>query len=728
MPAARSATLSAAVRRIAALWRPHRWAGAGIFLLLVLQTVFTVVLALAVKAVIDDLTGDGGPVRIGPVLVALAAGFAVSSLAELAAGYLSARAGAQILADVRTAAFAHLQRLTIGFHDRSRPGDLLAHFSSDVANLSRGVIKKPLDALQSLAAIVFYLPVMALLDWRLTLAAAVTMPVAASLAHRLVPAPDGALDEEKRRIAAVLDEVDENLRAQAVIRAFGLRRRARERFDGTIGRLRTVSTRAEFGVALVAAASRYAVLFVQLVIVAAGAALALNGTIDAGTLAAFVALLNEFAWETIVIVSDAIPEITKAAAGIRRIDGLLAAGPVEEDAAEPTLLASVTGTLDLAGVAFSYDGAPAGRLDGIDLHIPAGNFVAIVGPSGSGKSTLLSLLPRFHDPTSGTIRLDGVDTRTVALERLRGAMGIVFQDTLLLRRSLRENISIAHPGVPDDELLATVARAGLSDLVGELPMGLDTLLGGDGIHPSGGQRQRIGIARALIRAPRVLLLDEVTAALDPAAEAAINDTIRAVRGERTVIAVTHRLRSITDADLIVVLEGGRIVERGRFDDLLAAGGPFSRMWEKQIGFTVRDDGRFATVTPERLRAIPLFAGLSDEHLTGLADILVSEHYAGDSYVFRQGDPADRFHVIARGVVEVIDAGSGTVIAHLEDGDFFGEMALLDGARRNADVKAVTPTLTLSLGRDGFHDLLAGSPATAESVRAVARTRAAADRD
>ena len=713
------------IRRILVLWAPHRLIGIALIVTMFLQTAFTVVLAIALKIVIDGVIDDQSSIDAGPVILMLLAAFVISASAAVAAGYMSALAGARILADVRTTAFDHLQLLTLGFYARAQVGDLLAHFSSDVAQLSQGVIKQPLAGLKALTALVFYVPVMALLEWRLTALTVVVMPIALYFSGRLAPDADSALDEEKLRIAHVLDEVHESLSAQPAIRAYGIGGRASLRFGGRIDRLLESSTRAEFRVNVLGTIAQFGIAIVQLLIVGLGAWLALNGDLAAGTLAAFVALLTEFTWETTVIGGEVIPEITKAGAGIRRIDDLLASGPVIEVSQSGGSPPLVTEAIRFENVTFGYDDSGEMQLHDLSLTLPAGGYVALVGPSGSGKSTLLSLIIRFYDPQSGVVSIDGTDLRTVARDDLRSGIGVVFQETFLFDATIGENISLANPEASPAEIEQAAAQAGLEELIEGFPEGLNELIGPRGRRLSGGQKQRVGIARALVRQPRLLLLDEMTSALDPSTEAEVNRTLEDVGSDRTIVSVTHRLRSVAAADLIVVLESGVVVETGSFEQLVEAGGLFAGMWEKQSGFTVSGDGRGAHIAPERLQLIPMFADFDQTHLAKLTHQFVSDHHVPDELVFSQGDPADRFYVIARGRVEVVRAtdSGDMVLALLEDGDFFGEMALLDDSPRNASIRVVVPTVTLSLSREDFESLLVDSPRLAESVRAIAASRA-----
>ncbi|MGI9648167.1 MAG: ATP-binding cassette domain-containing protein [Acidimicrobiia bacterium] len=716
--------MRATLRRILSLWRPHRWLALGLALALVLRPLFTVILALSVKLIIDRVVEGGTDNSPAGIVALLLVGYLVSSLASVAAGYLSATTAARILADVRTAAFEHLQRLSVGFHARTDQGDILSRFSSDVAHLQRGVVTSPARALESILALGMFIPVMAALEWRLTVLALVAMPVAVGAARKLTPEPSEALDTEKKLIGGVIEEVHENLAAQPVIRAYGLHRRALERFQARIDALRSGSTTANFRVELLAVGSEFAVSFVQLAIVAVGAVLALNGDLAPGALAAFVALLAEFTWEVTVIGSQVLPEITVAGSGIRRIDELLAAGPVVPEAASPLPAPQIATGIRFNDVSFSYGSNGDLQLDGVTLELPARSRIALVGPSGSGKSTLLNLLLRFYDPGSGEVLVDDIDLRQVDQADYRSQLGVVFQDTFLFSETLRENIRLARPEATDAEVEAAAEEAGLGEVAARLPEGLSTRVGSAGRRLSGGQRQRVGIARAVLRRPQLLLLDEVTSALDPATEAAVIQTLGRLSRDRTVVSVTHRLQAAADADLIVVMNDGRPVEQGSFDQLQASGSHFQEMWEKQDGFAVSADGRAAQITPDRLKAIPLFSEMDEQHLSILADEFAPDHFVAGEDIFQLGEPADRFHVIARGVTEVLQPGESgdEVVAHLEDGDFFGELAFLNDAPRNATVRAVTPTLTLSLDRNEFEALLAPSPGAAEMVRRVAADR------
>jgi ATP-binding cassette subfamily B protein len=712
------------IARILQFWRPHRLLGAGLALMMILRATFGVLLALAIKLVIDtviDPSSDTSAIGVGAILLT---GLVISIGAGLVAANLAARATADIIADVRTQVFNHLQRLPLSYHEAAATGDLIGHFSSDIAQLSSGVIRKPLAGLRAITAMMLYIPVMFLLDARLAVVSIVAVPASVWLVQRFAPASEEALDKEKERIASVLEEVSQNVSAQKILRTYGMTSLSRRRFAERIADLRAAAREAEQRIAYEQAIAEYAVELTKVVIIVVGVGFAFAGTLDAGSFAAFVVILTEFAYQASVLGMDVVPTIKQSEAGIRRIDRLLAVEPEEQPEATAPV-PDMSGDISFRDVGFRYPGSTSAQLTSVSTSLPGSSYIAVVGRNGSGKSSFLDVLLGFYRLDAGAVTIDGTDLNTVDSDSLRRQIGVAFQDTLLLPGTIRENVTMGFEGVDTEAFERAAQGSGLTDVIEGLSNGANTQVGSQGVKLSGGEAQRIAISRALLGDPDILLLDEVASGLDPASEANLLRVIENLRGTRTIVNVTHRLHAARMADTIIVLEEGELVEQGSFHDLLSAGGQFSAMWEQQQGFEVSATGRHARVESGRLRRIPLFESLDDKALADVASTFDSEAFDDGETVFAGGEAGDAFYVIARGVVEILRPGPDGghhVVAVLEDGDFFGEMALLSSERRNASVRSRGVTTLLRLDRDSFDDLLERNSDARSLVKHVAEVR------
>ena len=717
-----------ALGHILQFWKPHKALGLGLVVTMILRAVFSVALALAIKLVIDEVIAPTNDTPIWSIAAFLGVGLLISFGAGMVAARLTASATSRIIADARLTAFRHLQLVPLTFLDGSGDGNLIAHFSSDVAQLSQGVIRKPLLGLRSLTAMMLYIPVMMLLDLRLAMLTIIAVPAAVYVVHRFAPNSAPALDEEKQRIADVLDEVTGNVSAQKLVRSYGLQPSFNRRFGQRIEALRQASRNAEGRIAVEIVISEYAVELTKVAIIVVGAAFAFNGTLDPGSFAAFAAILQEFSYQASVLGMDVMPSIKQSEAGIRRIETLLQT-PTEGTANRTLSAPAMSSRIEIRDVAFRYHRDQPLRLNGVSASIAEQSYVAIVGPNGSGKSSLLSVVLGLYQQERGSVQVGGVDIAMVEPTALRSRVSIAFQDTVIFNASLRDNITLAEDGFSDADLARAIDAAGLQSIVEHVPGGLDADLGAQGLTLSAGESQRLGVARAVLRDPELLLLDEIASGLDPASEADVLDAIEGLRHGRTIISVTHRLESVKTVDQVIVIEDGRVVEVGAFDELIRAGGHFAAMWTKQHGFDVSANGLTASVRPARLRAIPLFAKLPDPALNDLASVFESQVLSHGELAFRQGEFGDSFYVIARGAVEVvrdIDTDEERIIAYLDDGDFFGEMSLLSADLRNASIRSRGSTTLLRLERRAFNQLLATNPEAKGVVQRAAAERAASN--
>jgi ATP-binding cassette subfamily B protein len=528
---------------------------------------------------------------------------------------------------------------------------------------------------------------------------------------RFAPESASSLDEEKQRIADVLDEVSSNLGSQKAIRAFSITKRSEQRFAARVSILRVASEAAEWKIALEQVIAEYAVELVKLLIIMLGAVFAIGGSLDVGTFAAFAAILTAFSFQASVLGMDVLPSIKQSEAGIRRIDALLETEPLPTFELRSSV-PDMSGGISFDDVTFRYgdDGEP--QLDGLSLELPPQSYVAIVGPNGSGKSTILNVLLALYRIKSGTVSVDNVDLASVDTDEMRRRIGVAFEDTHIFDATILENITLGDDSYLADALERAIDDSGLPAVIDRIPGGLQCTIGPSGFTLSSGESQRVGIARAVLRSPELLLLDEVATALDPEGEAELIQAIEHLRTGRSVVSVTHRLGSVTGADLIVVVVNGNVSE-------------------KQSGFDISANGSVASVNPERLRGIPLFANLDHVTLRNVADAFESQLLLSGEVVFREGEQGDAFFVIARGVVEIVAALGGPdedVVAYLEDGDFFGEMALIWDQRRNASVRVRAATTLLRLDRSAFQDLMRAAPEAGEIIRAVAEGRAAENKN
>jgi len=424
-----------------------------------------------------------------------------------------------------------------------------------------------------------------------------------------------------------------------------------------------------------------------------------------GTFSAFILLLPSL-MQAVGKLSDQVQDLGRATLSLDRFEQVEKVA-LPEAAAALTSLPAPTQSLRFDGVDFGYANGVA-CLREVNLTLPIGQSMAFVGRSGSGKSTLFKLLLGLYDPTAGRVLIDGHDLRQVNPASFGAHVGTVLQQSVLLNGTIRDNICFAKPEATEEEMVNAAKLAEIHDFIVSLPDGYQSGVGEGGKRLSEGQKQRIALARAILPDPAILLLDEVTASLDPESEAAINTTIQRLARRRTVILVTHRLASASFVDQLAVIDQGLVRERGRHDELLARQGLYHRLWQMQSGFVVSGDGHHAEVRGERLQAIPLFRDVAIETLNKLAERFVSEFFLPEHSIYEEGQPGDKFFIVVRGTVSVStrDAGSKSIrLADLEDGDYFGEGEMLSRGRRATTVRTRTPTLVLALRAEHFHTMM-----------------------
>src|SRR5258705_2173952 len=545
------------------------------------ETLFNVIMPLSLKFLIDDALGEEDFQALYKILGVLAAAGIITSIIAVWYERWDARLAASLIADVRSRLFEHVQNLPASYFARTKRGEILSRFSIDLAAFEGSVKTFANSAALPFFELIAGIILMLFLNWQLAAVALLVFPITLIGPRILTPKAVQANYEQKLNESALLGTVQENVAAQAVVKAFSLQRRTLGWFTMRNQEVRIKTASAVFLSTMVERTVTISVLLLHLVVLAIGAYLATKGQITIGTFVTFESAFWEVSYN-IAHLMHFIPVTIQAAAAVRHIQDLLDEPTrAADDRPGAPDLPRVSNDITFDRVTFQYEGSETPVLDNFSLKLKVGKTIAIVGPSGSGKSTLLNLILRLYTPDEGRVAIDGVDIRKVTHESLRRSMAVVFQENMLFNMSIRENIRLGKQGPTDQEVEQAARKAEIHRYIMSLPQKYDTLVGERGDTRSGSQRQRIAIARAIVRDPSILLLDEATSALDQTTEAAINRTLLKVAKDRTMIFSTHRLTSVVEMDEIIVISGGKAIERGSHAKLLAANGVYRKLWDDQ---------------------------------------------------------------------------------------------------------------------------------------------------
>ncbi|MDH6553017.1 ATP-binding cassette subfamily B protein [Streptomyces sp. SAI-133] len=586
------------VRRILRLFKPYRAKLAVVGLLVGASSLVTVATPFLLKETLDVAIPEG---RTG-LLTLLALGMILSAVLTGIFGVLqtliSTTVGQRVMHDLRTAVYGRLQRMSLAFFTRTRTGEVQSRIANDIGGMQATVTSTATSLVSNLTSVVATIVAMIALDWRLTVVSLLLLPVFVWISRRVGNERKKITTQRQKQMAAMAATVTESLSVSGILlgRTMGRSDSLTRSFSDESESLVDLEVRSNM-------AGRWRMAVIGIVMSAmpafiywtAGIALQAGGPdISIGTIVAFVSLQQGLFRPAVSLLSTGV-QIQTSLALFQRIFEYLDLPIDITEREDPVHLDRVKGEVRLENVEFRYDAGDDERgpvLDGIDIDVPAGSSLAVVGPTGAGKSTLGYLVPRLYDVTGGRVTLDGVDVRDLDFDTLARAIGVVSQETYLFHASVADNLRFAKPDATDEEIEQAARAAQIHDHIASLPDGYDTVVGERGHRFSGGEKQRLAIARTILRDPPVLILDEATSALDTRTEHAVQEAIDALSANRTTLTIAHRLSTVRDADQIVVLDSGRVAERGTHEELLKLEGRYAELVRRDARLDpVREDAQ-----------------------------------------------------------------------------------------------------------------------------------------
>lgn len=698
--------------------RPHRLSFGVILLFLVVESVYGALTPLSFKFLIDDAFLTGNINIFWLVLALLLGGGVLAYTAAIFGERMLALVTERILYRVRWQMFDQLMRQSPDFYNRYEQGTLVSRATSDIGAVDRVISSNMPNAFRELLSLGVGILLLFQLQWKLAIALVIGFVLLFLSPNILRPQAKRSSADYREAHDDYVSAINEMLSGHRVIKGLHLRSYMMGKMEQKLRAIFTTGFRLIYIYSLLDRIPLMTFMLLNAGVITFGGILIFQNDLSVGAFIAFYTIFLSVG-QSVTSLSQILPSLMQAEASFKRIEEILNITASKQSTSTKVQLDAINECIQFEQVHFRY-GEKMVALDDITFDIPAGGLTAFVGPSGSGKSTALQLLTRLYSPGHGTIKIDGTDILDIDEEYFYRLTGVVFQDSFLFHASIEENIRVSTPDASMEAVHRAAKAAKIHDFIMQLPDQYNTVIKDAGSNLSGGQRQRIAIARALVKQPKLLLLDEVTSALDPSAEADINALIESLRGEQTIVTVTHRLSSVVHADQIVVFDGGRVVEVGTHDELLRREGVYKQMWDKQNGFMLSGDGLSVKMTGQRLSMLPFFKGIPIEQLDIISELFVTETYEQGHVLIRENDPGDKFYIIVRGSVAVIK--NGTRVALLEDGDHFGEIALLKNIPRTAEIVVYSPTILLSLSGDRLFQLVSEYPSIRSMLELSIRAR------
>ncbi|MHA6758953.1 ABC transporter ATP-binding protein [Streptacidiphilus sp. PAMC 29251] len=586
----------AQLRRILRLFRPYRRKLLIVGVFVGLSSLVSVASPFLLRAILDTAIPQGRTGLLSLLALGMIAVAVANSVFNVLQTYLSTSVGQRVMHDLRTSVYSHLQRMPLAFFTRTRTGEVQSRIANDIGGMQSTVTSTATSLVSNLTTVLATIVAMVALDWKLTIVSLLLLPLFVWISRRVGNERRKIATQRQKQLAAISSIMQESLSVSGILlgRTMGRSRALSDEFSRESNSLADLEVRADM-------AGRWRQSTIQIVMAAMPAVIywtaglttghGVGSAVSIGTLVAFTSLQQNLFRPTVQLLQVGVA-VQVSLALFQRIFEYLDLVPDITERQDPVTLPRRSGNarsgevrFDQVGFSYEPDAGTPPTLDGIDLTVPAGSSLAVVGETGSGKTTLSYLVPRLYDVLAGRVLVDGVDVRDLSFESLADTVGVVSQETYLFHASVAENLRFAKPDASDEELYEAARAAQIHEHIAGLPDGYDTMVGERGYRFSGGEKQRLAIARTILRDPPVLVLDEATSALDTQTEQAVQTALDALTAGRTTITIAHRLSTVRDADQIVVLDAGRIAERGTHDELLALGGHYAALVSRDSTLT-----------------------------------------------------------------------------------------------------------------------------------------------
>ncbi len=553
-------------------------------LLLVGRAGFELVPPLFQKEIIDEVITASNLKYLGILIAALVGAYALSQLVQIGDNYVRHALGEKFIFDLRVRLYAYLQKMSLAFFERTSTGELMSRVTNDLSALehfvTHGSALTAVDLIRLLGGSI----ILFVLDWRLAALVLIPVPILAVALRHYNTKIRPVYRSVRARLGDINAKLQDNLSGIRVIQAFAREEMERQRFTTESERYYQARVRGIRYWSVFFPAIRFLGAMGAVIVLGVGAAMVVKGELSLGTLVAFLSYTTSF-YEPINRLTEVDNIFQEAIAAGERLFEILDETAEVSDAPDAIVLATIQGNLTFRRVTFRY-GTGDKVLHDIAFEMAPGEMVALVGPSGAGKTSIANLICRFYDPNKGQITIDGHDLRNIKLSSLRQQVAVVLQDSFLFNNNVAENLLYGKPDATGEELIQAAKAANAHEFITQLPQGYDTEIGERGVKLSGGQKQRLALARAILADPRILILDEATSSVDAEAEFLIQQALERVLEGRTSLVIAHRLSTVRNADKIIVLDQGRIVETGKHEELMQRGGLYSQLYRRQMAIAI----------------------------------------------------------------------------------------------------------------------------------------------